>query len=76
MVEQRGPWKEWRTISHEGCTGRYGGLRENDLRLIYFVIKKFMKRSELFIACANNYDCKSDCDNCDLYLRYREEKED
>lgn len=33
-----------------------------------------MKRSELFIACANNYDCKSDCDNCDLYLRYREER--
>lgn len=41
-----------------------------------FLIGTLMKRSELFMACANNYDCKSDCDNCDLYLRYLEEKED
>nr|DAE77241.1 MAG TPA: Radical SAM superfamily [Caudoviricetes sp.] len=44
-----------------------------------------MKRSELFMACANEYSysypelryrCNSDCDNCQLYLRYLKEKED
>lgn len=49
-------------------------------KMIYdlFVIETLMKRSELFMACANEYSyrCNSDCDNCQLYLRYLKEKED
>lgn len=49
-------------------------------KMIYdlFVIGTLMKRSELFMACANEYSyrCNSDCDNCQLYLRYLKEKED
>jgi hypothetical protein len=52
------------------ATARKDGTRP----LIYII----MKRSELFMACANEYSyrCNSDCENCQLYLRYLKEKED
>ena len=34
-----------------------------------------MKRSEFVMSCANNLDCNSDCEHCELYYRYLKNKE-